>query len=115
MLSEILPHIQELMSDQYANFLIQKLFDVLSVEMRLCVAHAAAPHIARIALTPHGTFSVQKMIETMNTKDEMAIVRDALRDNVAQLIRDVHGNHVIQKVLQRFEFADKAFIYDAVA
>lgn len=31
------------------------------------------------------------------------------------LIKDINGNHVIQKCLHRLSFADKQFVYDAVS
>lgn len=114
-MNEIIPHVAELMTDQYANFLVQKLFDMMSDNVRYNVACVAAPKISKIALTPHGTFSVQKMIETISTREEMEIVREALSRDVVELVKDAHGNHVIQKVLQRFEYEDKQFIYDAVS
>ncbi|KEG10883.1 putative pumilio/PUF RNA binding protein 3 [Trypanosoma grayi] len=114
-MNEIVPHVAELMTDQYANFLVQKLFDIMPPDVRYDVARVAAPHITVIALTPHGTFSVQKMIETIATREEMNILREALSKDVVQLVKDAHGNHVIQKVLQRFNHADKDFIYTAVA
>lgn len=113
-MNEIVPHVAELMTDQYANFLIQKLFDIMPHDVRYKVACFAAPKIASIALTPHGTFSVQKMVETIATREEMEILRGALSKDVVRLVKDAHGNHVIQKVLQRFSFADKEFIYTAV-
>jgi hypothetical protein len=114
-MTEIIPHVAELMTDQYANFLVQKLFDIMPHDVRYSVAQVAAPHLSLIALTPHGTFSVQKLIETIATREEMEIVREALTFDVVRLVKDVHGNHVIQKVLQRFEHPDKQFIYDAVS
>lgn len=114
-MTEIIPHVAELMTDQYANFLVQKLFDIMPHDVRYSVAQVAAPHLSVIALTPHGTFSVQKLIETIATREEMEIVREALGYDVVRLVKDVHGNHVIQKVLQRFEHPDKQFIYDAVS
>ncbi|KAK7196751.1 pumillio protein 3 [Novymonas esmeraldas] len=114
-MDEIIPHVSELMTDQYANFLIQKLFDIMPDDVRYRVAMVAAPHICTIALTPHGTFSVQKMIETISTRGEKEIIREALSRDVVRLVKDAHGNHVIQKVLQRFDFDDKDFIYRAVA
>ena len=114
-MTEIIPHVAELMTDQYANFLVQKLFDIMPHDVRYSVAQVAAPHLSLIALTPHGTFSVQKLIETIATREEMEIVREALTYDVVRLVKDVHGNHVIQKVLQRFEHPDKQFIYDAVS
>ncbi|KAG5505831.1 hypothetical protein JKF63_05167 [Porcisia hertigi] len=114
-MEEIIPHVGELMTDQYANFLIQKLFDIMPDDVRYKVAIVAAPHICTIALTPHGTFSVQKMIETISTREEMRIICEALSKDVVRLVKDAHGNHVIQKVLQRFDFDDKEYIYRAVA
>ncbi|EPY19095.1 RNA-binding protein regulatory protein (pumilio family) [Strigomonas culicis] len=114
-MNEIIPHVAELMTDQYANFLVQKLFDIMPDDVRYNVARVAAPKISMIALTPHGTFSVQKMIETISTREEMEIVRSALSKDVVRLVKDTHGNHVIQKVLQRFDYSDKEFIYEAVA
>jgi hypothetical protein len=114
-MSEIIPHVAELMTDQYANFLVQKLFDIMPHDVRYNVAQVAAPHIAHIALTPHGTFSVQKLIETIATREEMEVIRESLSHDVVRLVKDVHGNHVIQKVLQRFEHPDKEFIYEAVS
>jgi len=114
-MNEIVPYVPELMTDQYANFLVQKLFDIMPHDVRFNVAKVAAPQMPQIALTAHGTFSVQKLIETITTREEMVVVRDALSGDVVQLVMDVHGNHVIQKVLQRFDHPDKQFIYDAVA
>ncbi|RNF22123.1 pumilio protein 3 [Trypanosoma conorhini] len=113
-MNEIVPHVAELMTDQYANFLIQKLFDIMPQEVRYNVARVAAPKLTSIALTPHGTFSVQKMVETIASREEMDILREALSKDVVRLVKDAHGNHVIQKVLQRFNHADKDFIYAAV-
>ncbi|CAG9573635.1 putative pumillio protein 3 [Leishmania major strain Friedlin] len=115
MMNEIIPHVGELMTDQYANFLIQKLFDIMPDDVRYKVAIVAAPQICMISLTPHGTFSVQKMIETISTREEMEIISEALCKDVVRLVKDAHGNHVIQKVLQRFDFDDKEYIYRAVA
>ena len=112
---EIVPHVPELMTDQYANFLVQKLFDLMPNDIRYEVAQVAAPHLSAIALTPHGTFSIQKLIETIATREEMEIVQKSLARDVARLVKDVHGNHVIQKVLQRFEHNDKQFIYDSMS
>ena len=114
-LEETIPHVADLMTDQYANFLIQKLFDIMTPAMRYQVSSVAGPHLSRIALTPHGTFSIQKLIETIATPEEMAIITESLQRDVTLLVKDVHGNHVIQKVLQRFDEADKQFIYDAMS
>ena len=40
---------------------------------------------------------------------------DALRGGVVSLIRDLNGNHVIQRCLQRLGPEDSQFVYDAAA
>ena len=44
---------------------------------------------------------------------QVAIVTDALRGGVVALIRDLNGNHVIQRCLQRLGPEDSQFVYDA--
>lgn len=39
----------------------------------------------------------------------------ALSPNVVTLIKDINGNHVIQKCLNKLSYKDKQFIYDAVS
>lgn len=112
--SEIIPHMEKLMTDQYANFLIQKLFDVMPTEMRHRVIYGAMPCLERVALTAHGTFSVQKIIETAQSPIEMRLIAEALSKNILHLIMNCHGSHVIQKILQHFDELYRLFIYEAV-
>lgn len=46
---------------------------------------------------------------------QVALVTDALRGGVVSLIRDLNGNHVIQRCLQRLGPEDSQFVYDAAA
>lgn len=43
------------------------------------------------------------------------VVIESLRDGVVKLIRDLNGNHVIQRCLQRLGPEDSQFVYDAAA
>lgn len=49
---------------------------------------------------------MQKMIESLRTRDEISLVIDALRPGFLELIKDPNGNHVVQKCLQLFEADD---------
>ena len=42
------------------------------------------------------------------------MVIDSLKDFVVLLIRDLNGNHVIQRCLQKFAEENKQFIYDSI-
>ena len=51
----------------------------------------------------------------LHLPDQVGLVTDALRDGVVSLIRDLNGNHVIQRCLQRLGPEDSQFVYDAAA
>ncbi len=112
---EILEHLVDLMMDPFGNYLVQKLLDRCSEEQRLQVLQRAAEQqeLVNVALNTHGTRAVQKLIETLTSREQVALVVDALKEGVVKLIRDLNGNHVIQRCLQRLTPADLQFIYDA--
>lgn len=66
-----------------------------------------------MALSTHGTRAVQKLIETLSTKEQRQMVIGALKPGVVSLIKDLNGNHVVQRCLQRLGPEDSQFIYDA--
>ena len=46
------------------------------------------------------TRAVQKLIETIKTPQEIALVISALKPGFLDLIKDLNGNHVVQRCLQ---------------
>ena len=60
-----------------------------------------------VALNMHGTRAVQKLIETLSSSEQRKIVIEALlKDGVVSLIKDLNGNHVVQRCLQRLGPSD---------
>ena len=102
MFPEVVEHLIDLMMDPFGNYLIQKLLDRCSEEQRLAVLQRAAERkeLVTVALNTHGTRAVQKLIETLTSHEQVQLVIDALRPGVVSLIRDLNGNHVIQRCLQ---------------
>jgi uncharacterized membrane-anchored protein YjiN (DUF445 family) len=102
------------MADPFGNYLCQKLLEHSNDEQRTVLVTNAAPQMVQIALNQHGTRALQKMIEYLSTKEQIQIVKEALKDKVVELIQDLNGNHVIQKCLNRLTSEDAQFIFDAV-
>ena len=94
------------MSDAFGNYLCQKLLEFSNDEQRTVLINNAAPKMVEIALNPHGTRALQKMIEFISTHEQIQIVINALNDRVVELIQDLNGNHVIQKCLNRLSSDD---------
>ncbi|KAI8064339.1 armadillo-type protein [Gilbertella persicaria] len=111
---EIHHHLTELMTDPFGNYLCQKILERCSHEQRTIIVETVAPDLVKIALNMHGTRAVQKLIECLSTSKQIKAVTRALDSNVVTLIKDLNGNHVIQKCLHRLSSENNQFIYDAV-
>lgn len=113
--NEIHPKIVELMVDPFGNYLVQKLFENVTPSQRLILVRNAAPEFIRIALDPHGTRALQKLMEQISSPEEARYIIDSLSPHVVALSRDLNGNHVVQKCLQRLSPEDNQFVFDAAA
>eukprot|EP00884_Botryococcus_braunii_P019974 jgi/Botrbrau1/6660/Bobra.0202s0008.1 len=113
--SEVLDNLIALMMDPFGNYLIQKLLDRCSEEQRLQVLQKASENnaLVEVALNTHGTRAVQKLIETLTSTEQINLVVESLSGGVVELIRDLNGNHVIQRCLQRLGAERSQFVYDA--
>ncbi|XP_031473060.1 uncharacterized protein LOC116245690 [Nymphaea colorata] len=113
---EIIDHIVELMTDPFGNYLVQKLLDVCTANQRMEVVRAVTKtpgDLAQISLDMHGTRAVQKVIETVDTPEQIVMVVSSLKDGVVKLMKDLNGNHVAQRCLQYFDNKYNEFLFDA--
>lgn len=112
---EVLEHSASLMMDPFGNYLIQKLLDRCSEDQRLELVKAVAlsSDLVAIALNTHGTRAVQKLVETLSSLEQSKLVINALKPGIVLLIKDLNGNHVVQRCLQRLGASECQFIYEA--
>ncbi|KAH7277268.1 hypothetical protein KP509_39G043300 [Ceratopteris richardii] len=113
---EIIEHILELMIDPFGNYLVQKLLEVCSEDQRSKILNMTTVNgeLINISLNMHGTRAVQKLIETLKTSQQVSMVTAALRPGVVTLIKDLNGNHVVQRCLQHLSIEDSQFIFEVV-
>ena len=112
---ECYEHINELMTDAFGNYLMQKLIEQCQEQQRIAIINKSSADLVAIALNMHGTRAVQKIVESVSTGNEVEQVIAALRSSVVTLIKDLNGNHVIQRCLHHLNSNDNQFIYDAVS
>ncbi|KAH9330952.1 hypothetical protein KI387_003060 [Taxus chinensis] len=115
---EIIDHIIELMTDPFGNYLVQKLLEVCNEDQRMQILHAITGkpgELVNISLNMHGTRAVQKLIETLKTTEQVSMVISSLKPGVVTLIKDLNGNHVVQRCLQCLVNEDSQFLFDAAA
>ncbi|CAA2965405.1 pumilio homolog 8, chloroplastic [Olea europaea subsp. europaea] len=116
--SEIVDHAAELMTNPFGNYLMQKLLDVCNEEQstQILLRVTEVPgDLVRISLNTHGTRVVQKLIESLKTRQQILLVISALEPGFLALIKDLNGNHVVQRCLQCFTNEDSKFIFVAAA
>ncbi|GMJ06778.1 hypothetical protein HRI_004347000 [Hibiscus trionum] len=115
---EIIDHVVELMMNPFGNYLIQKLLEVCNEEQRMQILLMVTKEpgkLVKISLNTHGTRVVQKLIETLKTRQQISLVISALEPGFLSLIKDLNGNHVVQRCLQCLSSEDNNFIFDAAA
>ncbi|CAG8515447.1 28444_t:CDS:10 [Gigaspora margarita] len=102
-------------NEQYISMIFNELLEYCNDDQRTIIIETVAPELVNISLNMHGTRAVQKMIEFLSTPTQIRIVIVALNPNVVPLIKDLNGNHVIQKCLHRLSHEENQFIYNAVS
>jgi len=120
---ETFGHFAELMTDPFGNYLCQKLLEYSTDEQRNVICESVAQDLVNISLNMHGTRAVQKMVDFLSTRRQadhrynaqIHSIIVALSLHVVVLIKDLNGNHVIQKCLNKLAPEDNQFIYNAVA
>ncbi|KAK4476992.1 hypothetical protein RD792_016193, partial [Penstemon davidsonii] len=115
---ELKDHIRELMVDQFGNYLIQKIFEVCSEEQMnqlLMMVVKDERSLVSICHDSHGTRAMQKMIETLTTREQRKLVISVLRRITVTLTKSMNGHHVIQHCLKFFPSEDNKHILNVVA
>lgn len=116
--TEIIDHVVELMMNPFGNYLMQKLLEACNEEQRMQIllrVTAKPGELIRISLNTHGTRVVQKLIETLKSRQQTSLVISALEPGFLALIKDLNGNHVVQRCLQCLSYEDSKFIFVAAA
>jgi pumilio RNA-binding family len=116
-LEAILPQIKALAKDQYGNFVIQKLFEVITDKK--AIADQLDGEVVGLSMDVHGCRVIQKALQLL-PRDAQTKLADELKDKsagtdqVAECINNMHGNHVIQKCIEQMPPDSVNFIIDSV-
>ncbi|KAG5510217.1 hypothetical protein GH5_08324 [Leishmania sp. Ghana 2012 LV757] len=101
-LRAIEPKLDAVMADGYGNFLLQKVFDMApdAERQRLLRLPSLQHHLCEVACSPHGTFAVQRLVETVRNTEEERLVFVALERDLLRLLTNANGGHVLMKVME---------------
>ncbi|KAJ6796599.1 pumilio-like protein 12-like isoform X1 [Iris pallida] len=114
---EIIDHIVELMTNPFGNNLVQKFLEICNEKQRVHILHAITIEeglLIRISCNMHGTRVVQKVIETLETPEQISLFVHSLKHpGIISLMKDTNGNHVAQHCLKFFSPEFNEFLYRA--
>ncbi|XP_065869648.1 pumilio homolog 12-like [Euphorbia lathyris] len=116
--AELKDHVCDLVVDQFANVVLQKLFTVCSEEQitQLLISLITnGQRFLNICIHQHGTRAVQKMIEQMRTREQRFAVVSALKFITVSLCKNNNGHHVIQQCFKCFLLDDTKCLLDEIA
>ncbi|XP_030466596.1 pumilio homolog 12-like [Syzygium oleosum] len=115
--SETIGRVGYLMTDPFANHVVQRLVEVCSEEQRMQILYAVTwnSQIVSICLSTYGIRSIQKLMDTLTTRWQKNVVIHALAPFMYQLIKNAVGHHVIRHCLKVFSNEDNEILYDLVA
>jgi hypothetical protein len=116
--TEIFPRLMdkiiELMNDSFGNYLIQKVLEKLDEENIRNTLIAITPHFLGLGLNPHGTRVLQKLIELLSSDLLLTLYIKILTPNLLNFVKDINGNHIVQKFVFTVGAPRNQFIFDLI-
>ncbi|KAH1098929.1 hypothetical protein J1N35_015850 [Gossypium stocksii] len=117
-ISEVKDQLHELMVHQFANYLIQKLFEVINQQQTtelLLVFVTRKQRFMEVCTDPLGTRAVQKLMLRMKSQEQISILSSVLKPIVVTLTKNIHGHHIIDQCISAFSNEDTKHIADEIA
>ena len=96
---KILEHIKELSNNQFANYLVKKIFQYLSEDMLLELIQSLVPVIDQIGTNQYGTRVIQDLIDFLKTEKVFLSFVNIIIPHAKSLIIDLNGSHIIYKLI----------------
>ena len=112
---EMLPRIQQVMIDQFGNYLCQKLIDHSSTAQHVTLINTISGDIFQLSVNNFGTRVVQKLIDSTSSEEEIEVLCNLLYGHISELMNDYNGNHVVQRMLLRFPPKYTQFVFDIIS
>ena len=103
----LIPNINELTKDAFANYFIQKLFGYLNEEQIEYILKILQPNFLDICIDSHGTRVIQCIMEILISEKLKKLFFDIIKPIFINLINELNGTHIIYKFFRIFpEFSD---------
>ena len=106
------PIFTQLLSDQYGNYLSQKILEYSTTEQFDLLFAKVEGRLSSLANEVHGTRAVQKFVEEAVKRNRSEKILASLLPHVEPLSRSVTGFHVVVKLLEKLAVPHAEAILD---
>lgn len=101
----------DVMTNQFGNYLCQKLIEVSSDQSLRKLVHAILPSVVEVSMDLHGTRAIQTLVEVIGSQPgafhhEILTLGAEMSQYIFDLSTHPNGNHVIQAVLLTFKASE---------
>ncbi|KAL2277868.1 hypothetical protein FJTKL_15157 [Diaporthe vaccinii] len=110
---EIIVNANQMMTDVFGNYIIQKLFEYGTLQQKRALAFKMQGNVVDLSVNIYGCRCVQEALNYVLVAQQVELAME-LKDEIFQLMKGVHSNHVVQKILQKLPRERIDFVYDAV-
>jgi len=111
---ELKSHVAELMVDNFGHYAVEALFTHCSDRQRLVLVSNLCPHLAQVACHKQGSFSIQAMMDTLSTDEQIGLLVEALSRDLRAIILNHSGHYVILRFLQRYDWPHSKLVHTAL-
>ncbi|MCL7043216.1 hypothetical protein MKW94_027463 [Papaver nudicaule] len=111
-------HIKKLMVDSFGNLLVQKMFLKCmegQIGETVNILTNNGHELINICLDTHGSKSVQKLLDSLTSGQQITKVMNVLTKGTVELTKDPNGHHVIQQCLKTFSNEENKHLFRALA
>ena len=98
----IIPHICQIMCQEYGNYFFQKLITKLSIQQKLAIYQIIEPEFLVIATNKCGTHSIQSLMNIIETPLEHLALNKLISKNMLLLFTDDNAYHIMMKMILDF-------------
>lgn len=107
---EIHSNLHALMMHRFANFVVQKFFNIGTPDQRSKLYIHIQANFVELSLDKYGCRVVQKAIETATQHQFGCLLEQYTEQNVMCLVLNANGNHVIQNIFRTSTNAPNRYI-----
>jgi hypothetical protein len=108
-------NIYEVICDQFGNYVIQKFVECCSDKNIITSLLDKLKHkMIPVSTNCYGTRGFQRILDFISEDSDHDILKEILTNNIFSLIKDVNGNHVIQKLINIYPINKNGFIIEEI-